>query len=66
MLCDDLEGWDGESGRKGQDGGLCVCVYIYIYSLTKRTPLLHKKTFSYYPASIRSAMEFNTHVLNIE
>ena len=31
MLCDDLEGWDGESGRKGQDGGLCVCVCVCVY-----------------------------------
>ena len=21
MLCDDLEGWDGEGGRKAQEGG---------------------------------------------
>lgn len=45
---------------------LCVCIYIYIFALQKEHPLLHKKTFSYYPASMRSAMEFNTHILNIE
>ena len=25
MLCDDLKGWDGEGGRKAQEGGnICI------------------------------------------
>ena len=29
MLCDRLEGWDGEGGRETQEGGdmgMCVCI----------------------------------------
>lgn len=37
---------------------MLMCVYIYIYiCLTKRTIFIVQKTFSYYPASMRSAME---------
>ena len=27
MLCDDLEGWDGEGGREAQEGG-DICIHI--------------------------------------
>ena len=29
MLCDDLEGGDGEDGREAQEGG-CMGIYVYI------------------------------------
>ena len=29
MLCDDLEGWDGEGGRESQQGG-DTGIYVYI------------------------------------
>ena len=31
MLCNDLEGWDGEDGRVAQEGGdvgTCVCIWL--------------------------------------
>ena len=31
MLCDDLEGWDREDGKKAQEGGdmgTCVCIWL--------------------------------------
>ena len=30
MLCDDLEGWDGEGGREAQEGE-DMGIYVYIY-----------------------------------
>ena len=27
MLCDNLEGWDGEGGREAQEGG-GICIHI--------------------------------------
>ena len=28
MLCDHLEGWDGDGGREAQEGGDMGCIYI--------------------------------------
>ena len=32
MLCDDLEGWDGEGGSDVQEGGdTCICITDSLY-----------------------------------
>ena len=31
LLCDDLEGWDGDGEREAQEGGdMCVCVCVCV------------------------------------
>ena len=41
MLCDDLEGWDGEAGREAQEG---ICVYLWlIHVVLWQKPTQHYK-----------------------
>ena len=45
MLCDHLEGWDGESGREGdvrgkRYGNICICITDSLcYKAETNTPL---------------------------
>ena len=45
MLCDHLEGWDGEGGREGDArgkryGDICICIAVSLcYKAEKKTPL---------------------------
>ena len=48
MLCDDLEGWDGEDGRETQEGGYmgtCVCMWLICF-------VVQEKLTQYYEAII--------------
>ena len=39
VLCDHLEGWDGEGGRETQEGGdmgMCVCVQLIHFVVRKK------------------------------
>ena len=39
MLCDDLEGWDRESGREAQEGGdmgIYVCIWLIYFVVQQK------------------------------
>ena len=50
MLCDHLEGWDGEGGREGDArgkryGDICICITDSLcYKAETNTPLLSSYT----------------------
>ena len=37
MLCDNLEGWDGEGGREAQEGGNIVYTHTHTHTHTHYT-----------------------------
>ena len=46
MLCDDLEGWDGEGGREAQEGGdmgIYVCIWL-IHFVVQQKKQTNKQT----------------------
>ena len=41
MLCDDLKGWDGEGGRKAQEGGnICIHTASLVAQMVKNLPAM--------------------------